>query len=248
MRLSHKLRKLADPRLLRSMRQHTGRFFLTRRFVFRLDPEEIIGSINLEKFRALRERHGVDEPGDAPEKYLELRKWMEVNIRRVRELELDFGFRKRVLDLGCGPGYFLYVCKWLGHEVLGVDIDESPMFTEMTKLLRVPRVIWRIQRLVPLPHLGPKFDVITAFMICFNDHKTEHIWGPSEWDFFLNDLERHLRPGGRIRLEFNREFDGNWYTPALRDYFASRGAEINQHRVTLNPTQRAQPGAAPISR
>jgi hypothetical protein len=229
MRLSHKLRKLADPRLLRSMRQHTGRFFLTRRFVFRLDPEKIIASIDRGKFETVRGRHGIDDPGDAPEKYLELRKWMEVNIRRVRELELDFGFRKRVL------------CKWLGHEVLGVDIDESPMFAEMTKLLRVPRVIWRIQRFVPLPHLGPKFDAITAFMICFNDHKTDHVWGPAEWDFFLNDLIGHLRPGGRIRLEFNREFDGNWYTPELRDYFASRGAEINLHRVTLIPTQLAQP-------
>jgi hypothetical protein len=105
-------------------------------------------------------------------------------------------------------------------------------------------VLWRIQRFVPLPPLGAQFDVITAYMICFNDHKTDHIWGPAEWDFFLNDLLRHLRPGGKIRLEFNREFDGNWYTPDLRDYFARRGAEINLHRVTFNQAQLAQPAAA----
>ena len=241
MRLSHKLNKLLDPVLRRSMRRHTGRFFLTRRFVFRIDPEHIIGSIDQEEFRAIHERHAVAEPGDAPEKYLELRRWVETNIRRVRDLELDFGFRKRVLDIGCGAGYFLYICKWLGHDVLGLDIRESAMFTEITNLLGVPRVIWRIERNVPLPDLGAKFDVVTAHMICFNDHKTDHLWGPAEWKFFLEDLLRHLRPDARIHLEFNREFDGTWYTAELRDYFASRGADIDRHRVTLRAERLAQP-------
>ncbi|MDQ6656448.1 MAG: class I SAM-dependent methyltransferase [Verrucomicrobiota bacterium] len=243
MRLIHKLKKLADPRLLRSIRQHTGRFLLTRRFVFRLDPERIIAGIDRQQFQAIRERHGVPEPGDAPEKYLELRRWVEANIRRVRALELDFGLRRRVLDIGCGAGYFLYICKWLGHDVLGLDLDESPMFADLTKLLGVRRVIWRIERYVPLPDLGAAFDVVTAHMICFNDHKTDHVWGPAEWEFFLDDLRQHVRSGGRIHLEFNREFDGTWYTAELRDYFASRGAIIDQHRVTLTADALAQPAA-----
>ncbi len=243
MRLIHKLKKLTDPRLLRSIRQHTRRFLLTRRFVFRLDPERIIAGIDRRQFEVIRARHGVPEPGEAPEKYLELRKWVEANIRRVRALELDFGVRRRVLDIGCGAGYFLYICKWLGHEVLGLDIDESPMFTDLTKLLGVPRVIWRIERYVPLPDLGAPFDVVTAHMICFNDHKTDHVWGPAEWEFFLADLRQHLRAGGRIHLEFNREFDGTWYTAELRDYFASRGAAIDQHRVTLTAEGVARPVA-----
>lgn len=233
MRLTHKIKKLLDPDLLRSMRQHTARVLLTGRLVFRIDPDRILASIDRKKFDAIHDRHAVDEPGDAPEKYLELRRWIDVNIRRIRELELDFGFRKRVLDIGCGAGYFLYICKWLGHDVLGLDIDESTMFTELTKLLRIPRVIWRIERFVPLPDLGPKFDVITAYMICFNDHKTGHIWGPAEWEFFLDDLAQHLALSGRVHLEFNREFDGTWYTPELQDYFAKRGADIDRHRVSF---------------
>ena len=241
MRLTQKLQKLADPRLLRSIRRHTGRFFLTRRFVFRIDPERIIAEIDRKQFQAIEARHAVPDPGDTPEKYLQLRRWVDANIRRVRDLELDFGLRKRVLDIGCGAGYFLYICKWLGHDVVGLDIDESPMFRDITKLLRVPRVIWRIQRQVRLPDLGAKFDVITAHMICFNDHKTDHVWGPPEWEFFLHDLQRHLRSTGRVHLEFNRELDGNWYTPELRDYFASRGAAIDQHRVTLTAERLARP-------
>ncbi|MGI8821612.1 MAG: class I SAM-dependent methyltransferase [Chthoniobacterales bacterium] len=241
MRLTQKLHKLVDPRLLQSMRRHTGRFLLTRRFVFRLDPERIIAEIDRKEFQTIHERHAVPNPGDAPEKYLELRRWVETNIRRVRSLELDFGLRRRVLDIGCGAGYFLYICKWLGHDVLGLDIDESPMFTDITKLLRVPRVLWRIERYVKLPDLGAKFDVVTAHMICFNDHKTDHVWCQTEWEFFLNDLRTHLRAGAQVHLEFNREFDGTWYTPELRDYFAGRGATIDLHRVTFTRERLALP-------
>ncbi|HMJ06600.1 MAG TPA: class I SAM-dependent methyltransferase [Chthoniobacterales bacterium] len=233
MRLSHKLKKLTDPRLLGSMKRHTRRFLLTRRFVFRVDPEHIIASIDPERFRAIQARHAVSDPGDAPEKYLNLREWIEVNIRRVRDLDLDFGSRQRILDIGSGAGYFLYICKWLGHDVLGLDLDESAMFAELTKLLEVPRVIWRIERYQPLPELGEKFDLITAHMICFNDHKTDHVWGPAEWDFFLKDARSHLQPKGRIQLGFNQEFDGTCFTPALQEYFLRHGASLEGNRVVL---------------
>ena len=49
--------------------------------------------------------------------------------------------RSRILDLGCGTGYFLYINKLLGHEVLGIDLDELPMFREMIELLQIPRAI-----------------------------------------------------------------------------------------------------------
>lgn len=240
MRLSHKIKKLTDPRLLRSMRRHTGRYFLGRKFFLWINPKRIIASIDPEEFRAIHKRHAVEEPGDAPEKYLELRRWLEINLHRVRDLDLDFGSRKRVLDIGCGAGYFLYICKWLGHDVLGLDLDKSVMFTDLTKLLGVPRVIWRLERSAPLPELGAKFDVITAHMICFNDHKTNHVWGPPEWDFFLNDALRHLRPKGRIHLGFNEELDGTWYTLELREYFLRRGARIESNRVTLTASPLAQ--------
>ena len=241
MRLSQKIKKLADPRLLNSMKRHTRRFLLTRRFVFQIDPEQIIASIDRAQFRAIHQRHAVSDPGEAPEKYLELRKWLEINIRRVRELDLDFGKRKRVLDIGCGAGYFLYICQWLGHDVLGLDLDESPMFADLTKMLAVPRIIWRIERNTPLPKLGAKFDVITAHMICFNDHKTDHVWGPPEWDFFLQDALRHLQPDGIIHLGFNQEFDGNWFSPELRGYFLRRGARIESNRVTFTASSLARP-------
>ncbi|HEY0368709.1 MAG TPA: class I SAM-dependent methyltransferase [Chthoniobacterales bacterium] len=233
MRFSHKIKKLAEPNMWRGAWRITRRAFLARRFIYRLDPDEIMRTIDLDAFRQIQQRHGVPDPGENPEKYLDLRQWLTTNLRRVRDLDLDFGARKRVLDIGCGAGYFVYICRWLGHDVVGMDIDESPMFRDLTRLLNVQRVIWRIERYLPLPDLGAPFDLIVAHMICFNDHKTDHVWGPNEWEFFFTDARRHLTSNGRIYLELNREFDGTCYTPELRDYFVRRGAIVDAHRVSI---------------
>lgn len=241
MRFIDKIRKLGDPRLPASMKHHARRILLTRRFAYRINSDKIIASIDPDEFRAIHQRHAVPNPGDAPEKYLELRRWLEVNIRRIRDLDLDCVPRRRILDIGSGAGYFLYICKRLGHDVLGLDIDDFPMFNDLTKLLGVPRIISRIERYKPLPDFDGRFDVITAYMICFNDHKTDHIWGPAEWEFFLNDATQYLQPGGVVHLELNQEFDGTCYTPELGDYFRKRGAVVVNNRVTLTPNSPAQP-------
>ncbi len=235
MRFSHKIGKLADPRVLRSARRHLGRVILTRRFLFRLDPEEIIRSIDPAQFQAIHARYAVDDPGGSWRKYLDLDQWIRINLRRVEDLELDWGRRKSVLDLGSGAGYFLHICQWLGHRTLGFDIDVVPMFGEMFRALGLQRVISRVEAFQPLPTFERKFDLITAFMICFNGHKSPALWGPKEWAFFLDDAATRLNPGGRIRLGFNRERDDSFYTEELRRFFLDRGASIDQHRVTLRP-------------
>ncbi|MEP6777513.1 MAG: hypothetical protein ABI944_03605 [Chthoniobacterales bacterium] len=239
MQFTHKLKKLSDGRGIYSARHHLRRFFLSRRATIPLDPTKIARTIDPEKFENIRARYSVDDPGEDPPKYLELPRWLEANLNRIRDLELDLGKRRRILDIGSGTGYFLYICGLLGHNAVGIDLDDMPMFNEMTRLLGVKRIVWRIEPFVPLPDLGPPFDVITAHMICFNGHKSDKLWTTAEWDFFLNDLARHLSPRGRVWLEFNREFDGTCYSPQLEDFFKTRGAEINSHRVVFNSTLRA---------
>jgi SAM-dependent methyltransferase len=235
MRLSHKLKKLTDPRTARSAKQHVGRIFLTRRFVFRLDAEKIIASINRPEFQAIYERYAAENSGEGWRKYVDLKKWIAISLQRVDELELDWGRRKHVLDIGSGAGYFLYICRWLGHDTLGLDINDVPMYAEMFRLLGLRRVLWRVESFQPLPAFDRKFDLITAFMICFNGHKSPALWGPKEWSFFFDDLETRLNPGGRIWLGLNRENDGTFYTEELRRFFVQRGAHIDEHRVILRP-------------
>ena len=233
MRLSEKVRKLGTGKALESALRHLRRTAAPRRLGLPLTPERLIKPIDVDGLELIRKRHSVDDPGEAWPKYLNLPLWMDKNLRRVRDLGLDAGGRRRVLDLGCGAGYFLYICQQLGHETLGLDIDEVPMFGEMMTLLGLRRVISRVQPFVPLPRFGEEFDLITAFMICFNGHKSPGLWKREEWSFFLDDLATQLSPRGRICLGFNQEEDGSFYSKDLRRFFADRGAEFVGDRVIL---------------
>ena len=115
-------------------------------------------------------------------------------------------------------------CSNWGTRVWALDIDVFPLFTELLDLLRVERRVWTIRPYEPLPDLGRKFDLITAFSIDFNrESKRDWWWGPAEWAFFLDDLKRHLNPGGRIFLGLNPREDGEYYTAELREFFLSSG-------------------------
>jgi len=177
----------------------------------------VIETIDPEGFEQIRQRYAIEGPTVDWPKYLDLERWIDVNIRRIRRLEIDLMRPKRILDLGCGTGYFLYIAQLLGHEGLGLDLDELPMFGDLTRLLGVRRVIWEIK----------------AFLICFNRHKQANVWGVPEWEFFLDDLGKHLTPRGRVWLELNQEYDGTFYTPELKEFFEKRGAKIDRHKVVF---------------
>jgi 2-polyprenyl-3-methyl-5-hydroxy-6-metoxy-1,4-benzoquinol methylase len=236
LRLAQKLGKIVTGEALDSAARHTRAFLRNRRFPARVTASSVIKSIDAQRFEEIRRKYAdPTAPADAPPKYLDLREWIRINVQRVRELELDYSPPSQILDIGCGAGYFLYICKTLGHEILGLDMDNFPMFRELTQMLHVPRVIARIEAFKALPKLGRKFDVITAHLICFNAHKSDKLWGPAEWDFFLNDLASHLNPGGRVWLELNREYDGSYYSPELAAFFRERSAELHSYRVIFNP-------------
>jgi SAM-dependent methyltransferase len=245
-RLRHKIRKLVDGRSLASARKHTLRLLRTNRFP--LQTKRVIETIDPAGFEQILHRYAVTDPGADWPKYLDLERWIGVNIRRIRQLELDLSRPKRILDLGCGAGYFLYITQLLGHSGVGLDMDRLPMFREITRLLGVRRVVQQIRAFRPLPNFGQKFDVITAFMICFNNHKMPGLWGVPEWEFFLGDLKKHLTPRGRIWLELNQEYDGTFYTPELKEFFQKRGAKIDEHKIIFNSGLRAPVLASPVAR
>ncbi len=230
-KLPHKLWKLVNGETLVSARRHTLRLLRPNRF--RLETKRVIETIDPQGFEQIRQRYGVKGPSLDWPKFLDLERWIDINIRRIREIEIDLMRPKRILDLGCGTGYFLYIAQLLGHEGLGLDLDELPMFGDLTRLLGVRRVIWQINAFDSLPDLG-KFDLITAFLICFNRHKQANVWRVPEWEFFLDDLAKHLTPRGRVWLELNQEYGGTFYTPELKEFFQKRGAKIDRHKVMFS--------------
>jgi SAM-dependent methyltransferase len=190
-------------------------------------------SIDQAKFQDVIARHSSE--GYDSYKYFDKQLWLRSKMMRAIELGLDKSAQASVLDLGCGAGYFLYCCKYLGHNVQGIDLPDYEFYRDMIALFGISRTGFRIEAFKNLPVLNRRFDVITAHQICFNGHKTEKLWGVDEWDFFLGDLdENYLNPGGTIALEFNEEPSIGFYTKEVGKYFESRSARIFRGRVIFS--------------
>ena len=67
-----------------------------------------------------------------------------------------------ILDFGCGPGYFLYLCRLFGHEGLGLDPDDEPFFRGTTKFFGVSRVVGRINAQNQLERVTTSIDKVEA--------------------------------------------------------------------------------------
>lgn len=218
MKLAHKVRKLAKPLTYRRAWRKA------KRFIFR---PQLLANIDQERLREIQQRYRGSPEGYA--KYADVDRWLRVNRERVQDLKLHSSPPMRVLDLGCGGGFFLFILKKLGHSVLGLDVEESPLYTELLGLFEVPRVTWRISAFQPLPDFGAKFDWITAFSVSFNfSRSTRYRWRPAEWDFLLHDLQQYLAPGGKIFFMLNPP---DYDVPDLHDFFVSRGATVERERV-----------------
>ena len=241
MRLSRKIEKLFSFELLESFWEHVCRWSHP------VNTRRILATVDQAELAKLRERCPYRPNARRINRYEDAAYWLGVNIERAQDLWLDRAPPLRILDLGCGAGYFLHVCRYFGHQGLGLDTDDEPLFRGATDLLGVPRVISRIYPQAPLPDLGEKFDLVTAHRVCFhridraaNDDWTE--WKPPDWKFFIDDIrERFLKPDGRLLLEFNPRRDGSsFFTPELRALFRAQGARIFRSKALFatDPKQR----------
>jgi SAM-dependent methyltransferase len=122
---------------------------------------------------------------------------------------------KRVLDAGCGPGFY---CEWLlarGAEVVALDV--SPKMVELAKRRLGPRVDVRLADLSePLDFLADaSFDLVLSPLVL------DYI---EDWSGALREFSRVLRPGGALVFSVEHPFmrlapDGGG------DYFATEYVE-----------------------
>jgi len=222
MKLHRKLAKLARPETYRRGWRRA------QRSIFRLPFGPVLAGIDQNRLLEIQNRYANSRYA----KYANVDQWLRVNRERVQDLKLHRASPKRVLDLGCGGGFFLFILKRFNHSVLGLDIDESPLFRELLDVFGVPRTVFSIQPFEPLPGFPHQFDWITAFSIGFDRNRaTQSRWKPRQWDFLLRDLQSRLAPRGKIYLTVNPLRSGEYLTPELRNFFRSRGADIERERI-----------------
>ena len=230
MRFSHKIRKLLNRDAYDSAKATLLRFF------YPLDARPFIETVDARAFNAIKERYYDPNDFVSPKKYLDLESWMRTNVKRVRDLRIKKAPPcLRILDIGCGSGYFLHIARCLGHDVLGLDIDREPVFRETISLLGLKRIVHRIEPFRPLPDTGARFDLITAHMTCFNRYEDGTPWGTKEWEYFLRDTAARLTSTGRLQFDLNALTDGRHMNSELRQYFLRHGARIDRRRIYLKP-------------
>jgi SAM-dependent methyltransferase len=189
----------------------------------RLKIDHLLAQIDMQELDRIKQTYAGREKSIWT-KYLDARKWLTRGVQQVRTLGLDLNPPRDVLDLGCGAGYFLFVLKQLGSRVMGLDLDHDPIFNDMIRLFGIERIGYAITRRTRLPEFGGrKFDLISAWMVCFNNYdREETIWGRQDWDFLLADLSERLAPNGRIVFSLNAQLDGRFYSDEVEKLFARR--------------------------
>jgi SAM-dependent methyltransferase len=208
-------------------------------------------SADLERIERLRRevaRIYREQPYSAA-KYADLPLWLRRNLLRAARLGLHESSGLRILDIGAGPGYFIAAARALGHDCRGIDVAEScftplerRVYSELLESLNCRQHVApvSIERFVPYRFGGEQYDLITAFLTCFNRHAQPDVWGVREWRFFVEDALGGMRPGGRLFVGLNEDpkrFGSlQYYDATLLEYFQSVGTVKGANLLIVNKT------------
>jgi SAM-dependent methyltransferase len=177
-------------------------------------------------------------------KYFTYDQYLVRNAERLLRLGLEHGPPKKVLDLGCGFGYFLLCCKVSGHSVTGLDLSVE-MYDRVLEVLAIPKFVHRIEPFEALPLIpGGPFDLVTAYEINF-DIVGDGGWTVPQWDWFLRDLARQMTDDAQLMLKFNDKHGVPILQGPVLDYFIRLGAEIDGRLAHL-PSLKAKMAATPV--
>lgn len=106
------------------------------------------------------------------------------DLREIRSLMAP----GRILDIGCGPGYFLNLAKSQGWEPFGVDIDNGMVeFCRRSLSLNVTQGVLKSDS-----YPDNYFDAVTLF------HVLEHLPG---FDQTISDVANMIKPDGLLVID-----------------------------------------------
>jgi SAM-dependent methyltransferase len=164
-------------------------------------------------------------------KFLDVRTFLTATLGYAYRLGLHKSAPLSILDLGTGTGYFPVVCAHYGHRAIGIDRHGNRVFEDVCEWLGVDRRTHEIRGGKPLPVLETQFDLVTAFMVNFDQFIEGDFspWGVDEWDYLLRDIaENQLRPNGRLVLRLNPHTTRN---AEVMGFLWSKGGKITNDWV-----------------
>jgi len=139
-----------------------------------------------------------------PETAKEIEEEINKNIGRAEEIVSQFGNKGKLLDIGCGAGFFIACLRRYGWDVSGIDISEWA-----TEFARKKLELNVFAGTVEDIQYNEKFDIITMY------HILEHLPNPIE---SLKKVSEIIADGGVLIIKgpnlssFDRVWHGkNWY-------------------------------------
>jgi 2-polyprenyl-3-methyl-5-hydroxy-6-metoxy-1,4-benzoquinol methylase len=138
--------------------------------------------------------------------------------RIIQQAKLEGQFRhipipegKRLLDVGCGGGFFLRIAKQLGAKVKG--IEPSPIGAECARASGLDVFNGTLEQYLEQERIQEQYDIITC------NHALEHMPNPVQT---LSGMKKLLAPNGFIWLSvpnadctFAKELGWRWHSTDL---------------------------------
>ena len=134
-------------------------------------------------------------------------RWLEEALRDIPKDR-----RLKVLDVGCGPGFFSVILGRLGHDVTGIDYNEEMCrtATENCDSYGVPATFLTMDA-HNLEFEDGSFDLVVS---------RDVLWNLDDPGRVYEEMLRILRPGGKLTV-----FDGNFYLYAHDRAYESMNVE-----------------------
>jgi len=168
--------------------------------------------------------------------------WDDEARKIAKGLGLDTGPPQRIVDLGCGFGYFIRICREWGHNAIGVD-RPNPLIDNATTVLEVPCVLHEIHEYEPLPESICDCDLVTTFGVNFRLGGRSAYWHTLEYDYLLAGIMCRLVAGGSWILRPNQTTEPGSIANLLDPEWWGRvcdGAypiQVNNGQVTITNTR-----------
>ena len=195
--------------------------------------EYLLDTVDRRKFRELRDSYLAPRRTEIGAlKYLDPVSWFDDKFDVVFRLGLHEKPPMRILDIGTGPGHFLVLAQFYGHDATGTEIPDhrhpdgpTHLYNALSDIYGTKRIKHRISPMAPLDGIAGDYDLVTAFLAAFNRALGGHIWDRRDWDYFLAHLRQQVLAGDGaffLNLVLGKRSDEIWnYLASLAEWNAA---------------------------
>jgi len=128
--------------------------------------------------------------------------------------------KRRILDIGTGPGVVAFQLAQLGHDVTGVDFSDRMLEAARRNAGRYGlKIDFQRGDAEDLPFVDGAFDVIVSKYV---------LWTIPDPESALKEWYRVVKPGGKVVY-----VDGNWTTDLERSWFLRRWQDLVRIHGTI---------------